>query len=161
MFVVNCFSQNEATDITITFDAKITEVESMGGKLNVTTIYITKDNVLTDSIITQNGRFKYDLTPNHIYKIEFSKKGYVSKHLVVKTTNPPSNVKKKSSLKVEVSLFKFKTGLNVDYLKSKPIGVAEFDIYKRKLAWDKEYTRIMIEKIIQSTLEFYDKNYKD
>lgn len=159
--MVNCFSQNEATDITITFDAKITEVESMGGKLDVATIYITKDNILIDSVVTQNGRFKYDLSTHHIYKIEFTKKGYISKHLVVKTTNPPSSVKNKSSLKVEVSLFKYKTGLKVDYLNTKPIGVAEFDIYKGKLAWDKEYTRIMIEKIIQSTLELFEENNKD
>ena len=49
----------------------------------------------------------------------------------------------------------------MDYLNTKPIGVAEFDIYKGKLAWDKEYTRIMIEKIIQSTLELFEENNKD
>lgn len=142
---------------TIKFDAKISEVETMGDKLNVVKIFITTDNNDTDSVVTQNGRLKYQLVGEHIFKIEFTKTGYVSKHLIVSTKNPVSKTKAKGSLKVEVSLFQYQKELEVDFLKEKPIGVARFDEYSGKLKWDVNYTRMMVEKIIQATLDLYKK----
>lgn len=142
---------------TVKFDAKISEVETMGGKLIVVKVYITTDNILTDSIIAQNGRLKYSLVGEHIFKIEFTKSGYVSKHLVVSTKNPSKKTKTKSSLKVDVSLFKYQKELEVDFLNSKPIGVARFEEYSGKLKWDVNYTRMIVEKIIQATLDLYKK----
>ena len=92
-----------------------------------------------------------------MFKIEFTKTGYVSKHLVVSTKNPTTKTKKKGSIKVDVSLFKYQKELEVDFLKEKPIGVARFDEYSGKLKWDVNYTRMMVEKVIQATLDLYNK----
>lgn len=141
----------------VKFDAKLSEVETMGGKLKVVKVFISEDDVITDSVVTQNGRFKYILRGEHVFKIEFSKSGYVSKHLVISTMNPASKTKSKGSIKVDVSLFKYQKDLEVDFLKEKPIGVARFNEYSGKLKWDVDYTRMMVEKIIQATLDLYNK----
>ncbi len=150
-------SYSQESERIVKFDAKISEVESMGGKLNVVKVYISQDNQLTDSVVTQNGRLKYILSGEHIFKIEFTKSGYVSKHLLVSTKNPVAKTKSKGSLKVDVSLFKYQKELEVDFLYTKPIGIARFDEYSGKLKWDVNYTRMMVEKIIQATLDLYNK----
>lgn len=155
----NNFGQGKAP--MVKFDAKITSVVEQGTKLDVVRVFVSVDGLLKDSSITQNGRMFYDLDTGKIYKIEFSKSGYVSKHLIVSTKEAPENIKLSSKLKVEVSLFKYKPGLKVDFLKSKPVGVARYDDESGKLDWDKDYTRSIIEQIISATLELYDESKTD
>lgn len=145
----------------VKFDAKITSVEEQGSRLDVVKIFISVDGQLKDSIITQNGRMFYQLDTGKVYKFEFTKSGYVSKHLIVSTKEAPENVKNYSKLKVEVSLFKFKPGLEVDFLKTKPIGVARYNDMNGKLEWNKDYTRSIIEQIITATLDLYNKTNTD
>jgi hypothetical protein len=133
----------------------------MGHRLEFVKVYITKNNDLIDSSICINGKLKYTLEAENVYKIEFTKSGYISKHLVVSTKNPSVKTKNNSSLKVEVSLFKYQEGLEVDFLKSKPIGIAQFEEHSGKLRWNVDYTRMMVEKIIQATLDLYKKNNPD
>lgn len=133
----------------------------MGNLLKFVKVYITKNNELADSTVSINGKFKYDFETENVYKIEFTKSGYVSKHLVISTKNPSYKTKNNSSLKVEVSLFKYKDGLEVSFLKTKPIGIAQFEEHSGKLKWNVDYTRMMVEKIIQATLELYKKNNPD
>ncbi|CAG5079166.1 hypothetical protein [Parvicella tangerina] len=142
----------------VKFDAKITSVEEQGSRLDVVKIYVSADGKLLDSTVTQKGRMFYQLDTGKIYKVEFTKSGYVSKHLVVSTVNAPEDVKRKSKLKVEVALFKQKQGLEVDFLKTKPMGVARYDYMTGKLSWDKDYTRSIVEMIITATLENYKEN---
>ncbi len=145
----------------VKFDAKITSVEDQGARLDVVKVLISVNGKLIDSTITQKGRMFYQLDTGKVYKIEFMKSGYVAKHLLVSTANAPSDVKQKSKLKVEVSLFKTKKGLDVDFLKTKPIGVARYNYMTGKLEWNKDYTRSIVEKIISATLELYDENNPD
>lgn len=139
----------------IKFDAKITSVEDQGSHLDFVKVYITINGTLADSVLAQNGRLFYTLDTGKVYKIEFTKSGYVSKHLVVSTADAPDDVKSKSSLKVDVSLFKYKKDLNVDFLKTKPIGIARYNYEDSKLDWDRDYTRYIVELIITATLEHY------
>lgn len=159
MTVSTFFGQDTAPQIK--FDAKITSVEDQGTKLNVVKVYVSVGSELKDSTITQNGRVFYQLDTGKIYKIEFTKSGYVSKHLLVSTVDAPTDVKSKSKLKVEVSLFKYKPGLEVAFLKTKPMSVARYDYLTGKLEWDKDYTRSIVEMIIAATLDNYNKNNPD
>lgn len=145
----------------IKFDAKITSVENQGSRLDVVKVYVSEGGKLIDSTITQNGRMFYQLDTGKVYKIEFTKSGYVAKHLIVSTAEAPEDVKHKSSLKVEVSLFKIKQGLDVSFLKTKPMGVARYNYMTGKLEWDKDYTRSIVEKIITATLENYSEQHPD
>ena len=144
--------------LSIKFDAKISDVETMGNKLEFVKVYIFKNNEILDSSLAQNGRFKYILKTGNVYKIEFQKKGYISKHLVISSKDPGYKTKNNASLKVEVSLFKHQNGLEVDFLETKPIGIAQYDEHSGKLKWNVDYTRMMVENIIRATLELYKKN---
>jgi hypothetical protein len=53
-------------------------------------------------------------------------------------------------------LFKSKPNLDLSFLNTKPIGVATYNFISKKIQWDAEYTRLMIDKIIQATVEHYD-----
>lgn len=150
-------AQTSIKKITIEFDAKITSVEEIGTKINIVKILIVRDNILIDSLITQNGRCLINLDTGYSYKIYFTKTGYVSKHLLVVTKGLPESYPHKSKIKVDVSLFKSKPNLDLSFLNSKPIGVATYNFISKKIQWDLEYTRLMIDKIIQATVEHYDK----
>jgi hypothetical protein len=155
-----CFStfiycQSSEKKITIAFDAKITSV--VGAKINIVKVLVVRDNILIDSLITQNGRCLINLDTGYSYKIYFTKTGYVSKHLLVVTKDLPETYPSKSKIKVDVSLFKSKPNLDLSFLNNKPIGVATYNFVSKKIQWDAEYTRLMIDKIIQATVEHYDK----
>lgn len=157
--IIYGFSQTVAPQIV--FDAKITSVENQGEKIDIVKVYVSRNKERIDSTITENGRFYFTLDTGYVYKVEFKKTGYESKHLIVSTKEAPKDVKQRSKLKVEVSLFKAKADLDVDFLKSKPIGIARYNYINSKLEWDKDYTRMMIEKIISATLDHYDKTHPD
>lgn len=151
------FGQSVAKKTTIAFDAKISSVEEVGAKINVVKVLVVRDNILIDSLVTQNGRCLINLDTGYNYKIYFTKTGYVSKHLLVVTKDLPETYPNKSKIKVDVSLFKSKPGLDLTFLNTKPIGVATYNFVSKKIQWDVEYTRLMIDKIIQATVEHYDK----
>lgn len=155
----NCWGQDDSPHVK--FDAKVTSVEDQGAKLNVVKIQVSAEGIIIDSLITQNGRLFYQLDTGKVYKIEFSKSGYISKHLVVSTKDAPEDVKKNTKLKVEVSLFKAKKGLQVGFLKTKPMGVARYNYTNGKLEWDKDYTRGIVEQIITATLDRYNEENPD
>jgi len=147
-------------DRKITFDAKLTAVEA-SKKIPVATVSLFIGKKKIDSTVTQNGRCLFDLKENVVYKIVFSKTGYVSKFLLLETTNIPKKAKKKMTVKVEMTLFTEKPGLDVDFLKTKPIGVAQYEDIHKKIKWDPEYTRSIEEMIIHATLEYHDKSKVD
>jgi hypothetical protein len=132
----------------------MTQVENLGLKLKIATFVIEKDGEIIDTNVTINGKAFYDMNPGHVYKFTFSKSGYVTKFLLVDTREIPDNYKKKSKLKVDVSLFESHKNLDVDFLKTEAMGVANFNFVKKKLTWNQEYTRSMVEKIIEATLQF-------
>lgn len=138
----------------ITFDAKISAVEEMGKKLNVASVYLYKNGVAIDSIVTQKGRCFFELDTGYVYKIEFTKHNYVGKYLIVETTGLPSDYKKNSKIKVDVGLFKVRKKLKMDFLKTKPIGIASYNFTEDKIAWNHEYTAKIVEEIVDATLIF-------
>jgi hypothetical protein len=144
----------------IRFDAKLTAVEA-SKKIPVATVSLFVGNKKVDSTVTQNGRCVFNLKENIVYKIEFSKSGYVSKFLLLETTDIPDKAKKNMTVKVEMTLFTMKPGLEVDFLKTKPIGIAKYEDVYKKIKWDPEYTRAIEEMIIHATLEYHDKSKVD
>ncbi|MDA8714491.1 hypothetical protein OAW23_00810 [Flavobacteriales bacterium] len=143
-----------AQERSIKLDAKISAVQT-AKKIDVATVTLFDNNVQVDSIVTQNGKCIFVLKENHRYKIEFSKTGYVSKYLVIETTDLPKKGKKKFKIKVEVVLFASRKGLKMDFLKLNPIGIAKYDSIYKKIKWDEEYTRSIEELIIHETLHYH------
>lgn len=146
--------------IKIIFDAKISQVELMGERLKIAKVKLFQNNQLKDSILTKNGRCFFELDTGKIYKIQFSKTGYAGKLLVIDTHGVPVDYKKKSKVKVDVGLFRNKKMLDVEFLKEKPIGIAAYDYVAKKIQWDREYTKLMVEDLIKATLDYSAKKEK-
>lgn len=158
LFAANYYGQKDP--IIITFDAKITQVEALGDRLNIARVKLYKDNQPIDSLITKNGRCFFKLDTGHVYKVAFSKTGYVGKFLVIDTHGIPAGYKKKSTVKVDVGLFTAKKMLEVDFLKEKPIGIASYDFVYDKIEWNRGYTKLIVEELIKATVEYSNKKEK-
>ena len=149
-------SLNHAQGKKVILDAKLSAVQGLK-KIAVATVRLYDGDKIIDSTVTQSGRCYFTLAENHIYKIEFSKTGYVSKHLILETTGLPEKGKRRYKVKVEVTLFKNRPGLNMDFLQKKPMGIAKYESIYKKIKWDEEYTRSVEEQVIHETLEYHKK----
>ena len=160
LFSLNWIYSQEEKEIRIVFDAKISQVENLGERMKIARVRLYEDNIPKDSVITKHGRYFYDLKKDHKYKVEFSKTGYVSKFLIIDTFDLPEDYKKKSSIKVDVGLFTEKKDLDVAFLKERPIGIAAYDDIEKKIEWNRDYTKMVIEELIKATLSYSDKKKK-
>lgn len=140
--------------VKIVFDVKLSAVEEMGKKLNVGSVYLYQNGKLIDSTVTQTGRCLFNLDTGYVYKIEFSKHDYVSKYLVVETTELPKGFKRNTRIKVDVGLFKNRKELDMKFLSNKPIGIASYSYTEKKIAWNYAYTDKVIEEIVDATIVF-------
>ena len=148
----NIFGQGKR--VQIVFDVKLSAVEEMGKKLNIGSVYLYQNGKLIDSTVTQTGRCLFNLDTGYVYKIQFSKHDYVSKYLVVETTELPKDYKIKSRIKVNVGLFKNRKELAMKFLSNKPIGIASYNYTEKKIAWNHAYTDKIVEEIVDATLVF-------
>ena len=151
-FILNVSGQGKR--IKIVFDVKLSAVEEMGKKLNIGSVYLYQNGKLLDSTVTQTGRCLFKLDTGYVYKIEFSKHDYVSKYLVVETTEVPKDYKRKSRIKVDIGLFKNRKDLDMKFLSNKPIGIASYNYTEKKIAWNHGYTDKVVEEIVDATLIF-------
>ena len=140
--------------VKIVFDAKLSSVEEMGKKLNIGSVYLYQNGKLIDSTVTQTGRCLFNLDTGYVYKIEFSKHDYVSKYLVVETTELPKDFKRNTKIKVDIGLFKNRIELDMKFLSNKPIGIASYSFTENKIARNYAYTDKIIEEIVDATLVF-------
>ena len=133
------------------FIAKLKSVENFGQKLENSTIYIFKNGSLFDSVQSKSNKIKLRLSTGHIYKIEFTKKKYTSKHVIINSIEIPKN--KSIKLKADISLFEAKSNWKVGFLKTQPVSIANYYFLKRKLEWNFDYNRSVVEKIIVATIK--------
>jgi len=148
-----CFGQ---TKKTIKLDAKLTKIESFGAKLKIATFIAYKGSEPIDTIVTQNGRLFFTMELGYVYRLEFRKSGYVSKHLIIDTRALPADFNRKSKIKIDVGLFKEHKGFDVSFLDKEPMGMASYNEIEKKITWNDAYTRYIVEKIINATLDYTD-----
>lgn len=147
-------SKAQSKKLQTLLDLKITSVEKMRKSLNNTTFLVYKNNVLEDSVLLEKGRFKVKLDTGFVYKVVIKKKDYVTKYIVLNTQEAPIKTKKYTKLKIDIGLFHKKDNLNVEFLKTEPIGYARYDFITEKMAWDVPYLDLMKGKIIRATLDY-------
>jgi len=141
---------NAQKPANIKFKASLKMVENFGEKLKNTTIYLYRSGELIDSTYSKNATFKTKLSSGNLYKIEFTKKNYTSKHIVINTIGVPE--KKRVKLKADISLFRYNQRWNVNFLKQQPVTIAYYNFIEKKLGWDFDYNRSVVEKIIIATI---------
>ena len=99
----------------------------------------------------KGNRLKKIIINRAIYKFEFSKESYVSKHFIIDAVDIPEN-KKRHRLKAEITLFHYSKNDDVTFLKTEPISIAYYDYIKKEIRWDFEYYRGVVEKIIKAQI---------
>ncbi len=135
----------------IKFKAHLKSVSRYGLKLKKSSVCIHENGVLIDSIFSKNSTIQISLSSGNVYKVTFSKKGYTNKHVIINTIDVPIN--KKLKIKADISLFRPKKDWEIDFLKHEPVSIANYNFLKKKLAWDFDYNRSVVEKIILATIK--------
>lgn len=141
------FAQTKKIVLNATFE----KIEAQS-KTFVTTVNVEKNGEVIHTEVTQNGKFIYALDTGAVYKVFFSKINYVGKHLMIDTREIPKKSRKKQTLRVEMSFFLDFDDVDFSFLETTPVSVARYDEQYKKLRWDKEYTKLINEKIAQILL---------
>ena len=138
-------------NIKIKLKINLIPIENRYGNLKNCSIKIYKNNVELQNYKLNGNKVKKIINSRGIYKFEFSKNSYVSKHLIIDATDIPEN-KKRHRLKAEITLFHDSKNDDVTFLKTEPISIAYYDYIKKEVRWDFEYYRGVVEKIIKAQI---------
>ena len=122
-------------------------------KLKGCSVLIFENSKKIDSVFNKGHVFKFELKNRSLYKIVFQKKGFVSKHIIVNTSNYPEKKIKRFKLKADVGLFHFKGNENISFLDREPVSIAYYNEIKKEIMWDFEYNRSIVEKIIHAQIK--------
>jgi len=122
-------------------------------KLKECSVLIFENSKKIDSLFVKGHVFKYELKNRSSYKIVFTKKGFVSKHIIVNTINYPEKKTKKFKLKADIGLFHFNGNNNIKFLEKEPVSIAYYNEIKKEIMWDFEYNRNIVEKIIHAQIK--------
>ncbi|MBM78893.1 MAG: hypothetical protein CL846_10465 [Crocinitomicaceae bacterium] len=122
-------------------------------KLKECSVLIFENSQKIDSLFVKGHVFKYELENRSSYKIVFTKKGFVSKHIIVNTINYPEKRIKKFKLKADIGLFHFNGNNNIKFLEKEPVSIAYYNEIKKEIMWDFEYNRNIVEKIIHAQIK--------
>jgi hypothetical protein len=138
-------------NVRIKLKINLIPVEDRNGHLKDCNIRILRNNIELQSYSLSNSKIKKTISTRGIYKFEFSKKSYVSKHVIIDAVDIPPK-RKKYHLKADITLFHFSDEDNVDFLKKEPISIAYYDYVNKEMRWDFEYYRGVVEKIIKAQI---------
>ena len=137
--------------LRIRLDIELKPIENRNKNLKNYRVIISKGKQEIESFTAKKHKFKKTIKSMGIYKFEFSKENYVSKHFIIDVLDIPES-RKKHSLKAEVTLFKDYEKFDVGFLKKEPISIAYYDYLNKVLKWDFDYNRTMVEKIIKAQI---------
>ena len=144
-----------------TLDVNITSVEKMRKKLHDISVVLYTDDKKVDSTVLKKGKYILQLDTGHVYRVYFEKPGYVTKFVVLNTKDAPKHSKKRTRLKIDIGLFLEREGLEVDFLKSSPIGYARYDFITEKMDWNDDYLEQMKGRIVRATLDYAKNKYPE
>ena len=152
-FFVLTNSAQKQSKVKIKFHVEFKSVENFGKSLKNTINYIYSDGKIIDSVFCIRKSMNYILGKGHLYKIEFSKNEYVSKHVIINTREVPNRYRKNIKLKADINLFKVRDKIDIEFLKHEPVSIAYYNFIKKTLIWDYDYNRSVVEKIIHASLK--------
>ena len=136
--------------VKIKLNIKLRPIEHYRHHLKGCDVITYNDNLIIDSARLSGYKFKNKIKSTGFYKIQFKKKGYVSKYIVINANNLPINRRNKYKLKAQLSLFPYSEKEDVKFLEKEPISIAYYNQISGDLIWDFEYNRSIIEKIIHA-----------
>ena len=151
LLILIIFVTRTQGQLRIRLNIELTHVENRNKKLKNYKVLISQGEKEIESCLVTKNKFNKTIYSKGIYKFEFSKKNYVSKHFIVDVLDIPES-RKRHVLKAEVTLFKKSEKFDVRFLEKEPISIAYYDYTNKVLKWDFDYNRTMIEKIIEAQL---------
>ena len=137
--------------LRIKLNIELTHIENRNKKLKNCKVVVTEGKEAIESFTATKNKFKKTINSKGIYKFEFSKESYVSKHFIIDVVDIPKN-KKRHRLKAEITLFHESNKYDVSFLDKEPISIAYYDYLNKVLKWDFDYNRTMVEKIIEAQI---------
>ena len=145
-------------DPLLVFQGKVSEMS--GKKISGAKVVIKKDGTVFKTLSTSsNGKYgPVECLFGHIYELQFSKDGFVSKTLELDTKKGyyPEDVEKKTYIEPSITLFQKKPNIDYSVVTSKPVGKAKIDPKTSKLDWDFTYLgqrKKEIERYLQQVAE--------
>lgn len=151
LLILTIFVIKAQGQLKIKLNIELLHIENRNKKLKNCKVVITQGNNEIESFTATKNKFKKTIDSKGIYKFEFSKKNYVSKHFIIDVLDIPES-RKRHVLKAEVTLFKKSEKFDVRFLEKEPISIAYYDYLNKILKWDFDYNRTMVEKIIEAQL---------
>ncbi len=133
---------------------KVVTVEDRTQVISDVSIRVKKDGKSFLSFKTdQNGKFNFNLDLDFKYEIYFSKKGYVTKWVIIDTKGIPEEDKEGGfKMKIDMSLFKKRKNFDASILK-KPIGLMHYFSEKNALDWVYSHTENIQAQIKNASLK--------
>ena len=151
LLILTIFVIKVQGQLRIKLNIELSHIENRNKKLKNCKVVISQGKEEIESFTATKNKFKKTIDSKGIYKFEFSKKNYVSKHFIIDVLDIPES-RKRHALKAEVTLFKHSKKFDVGFLEKEPISIAYYDYLNKILKWDFDYNRTMVEKIIEAQL---------
>ena len=145
-----CFYGQTQQSINLKLKIRLNSSDEFQHHLNECSVLIFKNSKIIDSLTLKGHVFKYRLSDRSVYKVLIKKNTFISKHIIVNTTNCKS---KRFKLKADLGLFHLKGNENIDFLDEEPVSIAYYNGIKKEIMWDFEYNRSIVEKIIHAQIK--------
>lgn len=117
-------------------------------------------NIVLNGRIDGKGRYDLELPFDHVYQVEFSAPGYVTKHILMdlKGLDPK---RRNGDLGMNVQAALFKPFENIDYspISSKPYAVCRLNAKGKDFEWDDEYSFLNTQEV-QPILDQHSERWK-
>ncbi len=117
-------------------------------------------NIVLKGRIDGKGRYDLELPFDHVYRVEFSAPGYVTKHILM-DLNGLEPKRRNGDLGMNVQAALFKPFENIDYspISSKPYAVCRLNAKGRDFEWDDEYSFLNSQEV-KPILEEHGERWK-
>ena len=151
LLILTIFVIKAQGQLRIKLNIELSHIENRNKKLKNCKVVISQGKEEIESFTATKNKFKKTIDSKGIYKFEFSKNNYVSKHFIIDVLDIPKS-RKRHNLKAEITLFHDSKKFNFRFLEKEPISIAYYDYSNKELKWDFDYNRTMVEKIIEAQI---------
>ena len=128
--------------------------------VDITVYALEEDNwkLVQEYKTDKRGKYEIELFFDVIYKISYSKSGFVSKYVTIDCSNIPS-IDQVSGFEMKTIMTIFKKISDIDFsLLDEPLGKAQYNSQYNEMAWDIDYTNDMKRKLDDILIRYYEKS---
>jgi hypothetical protein len=137
----------------------VTEYFSGAPLRGVTVRLLKAGDTETEMVTRRDGRYEFTLDRGWRYTVYYSRKGMVTKHVVIDTQDvPPYPDVPFYDMDVQMTLFDWIDGFDLTAFEQ-PLGEAMYRPKLRNMSWDVEYTE-RLRPVLSKVMDEYEKTAK-